>query len=35
MKCIQEKIGTNIAPNDYSKEDKKKWDDLYEKKYGV
>ena len=32
LNALQEKIGTDIAPNDYSKEDKKKWDDLYEKK---
>ena len=32
LNALQEKIGKDIAPNDYSKEDKKKWDDLYEKK---
>tara|TARA_R100001015_G_C4512383_1_gene83690 strand:- start:80 stop:568 length:489 start_codon:yes stop_codon:yes gene_type:complete len=32
LKTLQNKIGKDIAPNDYSKEDKKKWDDLYEKK---
>tara|TARA_R100001086_G_scaffold190411_1_gene107881 strand:- start:432 stop:1016 length:585 start_codon:yes stop_codon:yes gene_type:complete len=32
LKVLEDKIGKDIAPNDYSKEDKKKWDDLYNKK---
>lgn len=32
LNALQEKIGKEIAPKDYSEADKKKWDDLYEKK---
>jgi len=32
LKAFQEKVGKDIAPNDYSKEDKKKWNNIYEKK---
>ena len=32
-KSVEKKMGKdNVAPNDYSEEDKKKWDSLYEKK---
>jgi hypothetical protein len=30
--ALQNKVGKDIAPNDYSKEDKKKWDSLQAKK---
>ena len=32
LDAFQKKVGKDIAPNDYSKEDKKKWDSIYEKK---
>ena len=32
-KSVEKKLGkTNLAPNDFPKEDKKKWDSIYEKK---
>jgi len=33
QKSVEKKMGKdNVAPNDYSEEDKKKWDNLYDKK---
>ena len=32
LKAFEERVGKDKAPNDYSKEDKKKWDSIWEKK---
>jgi len=32
LEAFEKKVGKDKAPNDYSKEDKKKWDSIWEKK---
>jgi len=32
LKAFEERVGKDKAPNDYSKEDKKKWDSIWEKR---